>query len=119
MKNYSNKVEGDWGEENACRFLEKKGYKIISRNYKTKFGEIDIICRQNNILVFVEVKTRTSTNFQRGIEAINISKIQKIQKTALLYLQEIGEPDCACRFDVIVIIGKNNNFKLHHIESAF
>lgn len=117
MKNYNNK--GKWGEEVASRFLEKKDIKIIQRNYKTKFGEIDIICKQDNIIVFVEVKMRSKSTYLQACESINVPKIKKIKKVASLYLQEIGQQDSICRFDVIIILGSQSQYDIHHIEDAF
>ncbi len=117
MKNSDSK--GKQGEEIATNFLIKKDYKIIQRNYNTKFGEIDIICRHNNILVFVEVKTRSSKNEAQIFESINSKKIDRLKKAASLYLQQTKDSDSVCRFDAIFIKGMNEPFEIIHIESAF
>lgn len=117
MKNYKDK--GKHGEQIASNFLKRKDYKIIQRNFNTKFGEIDIICRRNEIIVFVEVKWRNNFNYEQAIESINVPKINKIRNTASVYLQEIGEPDAVCRFDVITIFEKGNSVKISHVENAF
>ncbi|MCL4418532.1 YraN family protein [Patescibacteria group bacterium] len=73
------------GEEKACRFLQKEGYKIIERNFRIGYGEIDIIAIDKDCLVFVEVKTRTSDKFGTPLEAITPWKIKSLIKTAQLY----------------------------------
>ena len=117
MKNSDSK--GKQGEEIATNFLIKKDYKIIQRNYNTKYGEIDIICRHDNILVFVEVKIRSSYNTTQIYDSISSVKIEKIRKTALLYLQQTNQEDITCRFDVVFIMGKKEPYKIIHIENAF
>ena len=73
-----NKIEGDMGETRAAKFLREKGYRILQTNYKTKFGEIDIIAQDKNVIVFVEVKERATLAFGRPIEAVNFQKQQTI-----------------------------------------
>ena len=117
MKSYKDK--GKHGEEIASDFLEKKDYKIIQRNFNAKFGEIDIICRRNEIVVFVEVKWRNNFNYRKAYESINMPKTDKIRKSASVFLQEIGERDAVCRFDVIIIFEKGNSIEISHIRNAF
>ena len=74
---------GKKGEEAALRFLKRKGYRIIERNYVCKMGEMDIIAKEKDALVFVEVKTRTSTNFGPPQLAVNASKQRQLSKVAL------------------------------------
>ncbi len=118
MKNSNSK--GIWGEEIAASFLIKKDYKIIQKNYNTKYGEIDIICRRHDgILVFVEVKTRSDFDKQKLYSSINFLKIEKIKKTASLYLQQNNDSESTCRFDVIFIVGDDKKHDITHIENAF
>ncbi len=117
MKSYKDK--GKHGEKIASNFLERKDYKIIRRNFNTKFGEIDIICRRNEIVVFVEVKWRNNFNYKQTCESISVPKTNRIRKTASIFLQEIGERDAVCRFDVITIFEKGNSIEISHIENAF
>lgn len=109
------KVLGASGEVRASNFLEKKGYKILQKNYASKIGEIDLIAMQNKTIVFVEVKMRSSKLFGRPCEAVNYSKQQKIRKVALGFLKQTKNLETPCRFDVIEIIGE----KIRHIENAF
>ena len=112
---------GKLGEEYAAEILIKKGYKIIARNYHSRFGEIDIIAENNNYIVFVEVKTREKNYSVSPLEAVTAGKQNKIIKTALLCLQK-NETSLQPRFDVIGIITEAKNFKVisvEHIENAF
>lgn len=109
---------GKEGEELAKKFLNKKGYKIIEQNYKTPIGEIDIIARDRETLVFIEVKTRESLEFGMPFEAVNYTKRNKISKVALSYLKRFKETP-ACRFDVLSICYKNNKPEFELIRDAF
>ena len=104
------------GETLAKEFLLSKGYKILETNYKNKIGEIDIIAKNNNIIIFVEVKARESAQFGHPREAVNYYKQQKIRSVATSYLKFKGLFDkCLVRFDVIDIVGTS----ITHIENAF
>lgn len=110
---------GQQGEEMAARYLQKNGYRIIGRNYRTRFGELDIICRKNEILVFVEVKTRRSQIYGAAEEAITPQKIEHIRKAALHYITTQPIKHKEIRFDVITILLNNNQPCLNHIQAAF
>ncbi len=94
---------GKFGEKIACDYLKKKGYIIIEKNFYARSGEIDIIARDGNILVFVEVKTRTNLSFGFPEEAINFNKQQKIAKTVEFYLYKNNLNDQNYRIDSIAI----------------
>ena len=108
-----NNIIGRKYEAVACAFLKEKGYKILRQNYANKLGEIDIICKHNETIVFVEVKYRTSNKFGRPIEAITYSKLKKIRLTATAFLKENGWLNKNCRFDAIEIL----NDEIRHIEN--
>jgi len=109
-----NLVLGRIGETEATEYLESLDYKILERNYKNKIGEIDIIARDGDTLVFVEVKTRSSNSFGYGREAVDFKKQNKIRMTATVYLKYKRLLDSKVRFDVIEI-----NQKLEHYKNAF
>lgn len=111
-------IFGKKGEIIASQFLENKGYKILQLNYKNKIGEIDIIAKDGNYLVFVEVKTRISKAFGDPLEAINYKKQLKIRQVAELYLKSHGLLNTLCRFDAIAILG-NEEPEINHIIDAF
>ena len=114
-KNVRNKIEGDGGEILAANFLKSQKYKIVQTNYCNKVGEIDIIAQKGDVLVFVEVKRRSTLAFGRPIEAVDYRKQQKIRKTAEIYLMLAGKTYSDVRFDVIEILGE----KINHVENAF
>ena len=118
--NVTNKESGDKGEELACRFLQKNGYQIIKRNWRYSHGEIDIIAKENNTLVFIEVKTRYNLEFGAPELAVTKSKQSQIRKMseAYLYINEITDQEC--RIDVIAILLLGNNTpQINHIKNAF
>lgn len=117
----SRKEVGNKGEKLAAKFLKRKGYKIIQRNYKCKLGEIDIIAEQDRTIVFVEVKTRRTQEFGPPQNAITAAKRSQISKVALFYIREKKLVDQSCRFDVIGITFSPESRKprIEHIENAF
>lgn len=110
-----NREYGKKGEEIAGKFLEKKGIKILSRNYCTKYGEIDLIGIKNKTIIFIEVKLRNNKSFGLPSEAIDYKKVQKIKNTAMVYITENDLNDKDCRFDVISILYDNIR-KYYHID---
>jgi len=109
---------GEKGEKLAVKFLKKKGYRIIKQNYKTPMGEIDIIAKDKDTLVFVEVKTRESIEFGYPFEAVNNLKRRKIAKVALSYIRKFKEIP-PCRFDVLGICYKDGEPEFGLIRDAF
>src|SRR5881394_2437305 len=92
---------GTRGENLACRFLRRNGFKILYRNFRGRQGgEIDLVCRERDTLVFVEVKTRTREDFGRPFEAVNLRKQRRISLGGLAWLRLLGNPDILFRFDV-------------------
>lgn len=97
----TNTQTGSLGEKLACEYLQKLGYKILERNYRIRGGEIDIIARDGEYLVFIEVKTRYSHEFGLPSESITFWKIKSLLKTALFYTQKIKWGDKGYRIDFI------------------
>lgn len=114
-----NKKTGKIGEDIAIDFLKKKGYKIIERNYKCVFGEVDIVARDKGDIVFVEVKSRRSEYFGDPTDAVDFNKQKKISKIALNYLNEKRLDNHDARFDVIAIKLSPNGNTVELIENAF
>ena len=109
---------GDIGENAAVRYLKRQGYKIIERNFSCRFGEIDIIAKDKDYLVFVEVKARMSRAFGDPAEAVDLKKQQKIRDVAQLYLIKTGKTEKNCRFDVVALLGGEQPF-INHVIDAF
>jgi len=96
---------GARGEKLASRFLRSHGYKVLYRNFKDRRGgEIDIVCRDGNTLVFVEVKTRGGEEFGRPIEAVDRRKQLRVSKGGLAWLRLLDNPDVVFRFDVVEVL---------------
>jgi putative endonuclease len=112
---------GSRGEKLACRFLRRSGYKVLYRNFRGRTGgEIDIVCRDKDTLVFVEVKTRTREDFGRPFEAVDRNKQKRISRGALAWLRLLDDPDILFRFDVVeVIIAKGTEPRLELLRNAF
>lgn len=107
------------GEEAAASFLISKGYRIISRNYKNKLGEIDIIAEDGDVICFVEVKTRKSKRFGLAKESVTAKKQRQIAKTAIGFLKEKGFLNRRARFDVVALDYSSFEAKLDLIRDAF
>ncbi len=109
---------GREGEEIAVKFLKKKGYRIIEKNYRTVFGEIDIIARDKDVIVFTEVKTRADNTFGYPFEAVNRRKREKIKKVALSFMKKCRK-EFPARFDVLSITVKDGKKRIEHMKDAF
>lgn len=114
----NNITKGKSGEELARDFLISKGYRIVTYNYRNKIGEIDIIAFHDDILVFIEVKTRTSTSYGYAFEAVDIRKQKKIINTSLIYIQYNKHNNTQVRYDIIEVY-LTKEFKINHLENAF
>jgi putative endonuclease len=117
MKNH-NRIIGIWGENAAENFLLESGYKILSKNFRTPYGEIDIICSKLDNLVFVEVKTRMNKSYGNPEESINQRKLEHMKNSALYYVQENAYPGI-WQIDVISIYKKvSNQLDIVHFENV-
>ncbi len=103
MKTYQKEI-GDIGEGIAAQYLEGLGYQLLERNYKTRYGELDLIMMDLEDIVFVEVKTRTSDTFGMPESSISTGKLGRLQNAALLWLQEHPDASDNWRIDVIAIL---------------
>ncbi len=110
-----NKVVGNKGELQAKIFLQKNKYKILEMNYTCKLGEIDIIAKEKETIVFVEVKTRASCQYGRPMEAVTPYKQNKVRTVAKYYLMLNDALEKDVRFDVIEILDD----EINHIKNAF
>ncbi|MBM7867084.1 YraN family protein [Heliobacterium gestii] len=111
---------GRWGEDWALQHLLKLGWSLICRNYRTPRGEIDLILRESNWIVFVEVRTRSSERFGRGEETIDYRKRRRLMATAGHFLGAYEGPPANPRFDLISILRDDKGgYSLHHIRGMF
>lgn len=115
-----NKIElGKYGEEKAVDYLKNLDCKILARNFSCKQGEIDIIAKDKNELVFFEVKTRNNVNYGRPVDAVNNFKQRHIVDAAKYYLYRNNLDNEFIRFDVIEVYLKNNKVFINQISNAF
>lgn len=110
---------GSLGEKLAKLFLEFNGYNILETNWRFRFGEIDIICEKDGILVFVEVKTRKSSKFGNPEEYFNTKKQKRLLKAICSYLTKNKLWDSTCRIDVISICLEPSNWHIQHFKDVF
>lgn len=104
----------------AAEYLQEKGFEILEKNYRFGKGEIDIVCRDNGVLVFVEVKSRFNLNYGEPEYAFTKNKQQQVRKMGAAYLYDKGLSECECRFDAIAILfDEDKGYRLNHIENAF
>ena len=114
-------INGVNGETIATKFLVKKGYDIVALNYRSRFGEVDIIAETDEYIVFVEVKTRSEKAIYKPFEAVTKQKQQKILRAAMQYLGAT-ENEKQVRFDIVEVYLTKNPFaktKVNHIKNAF
>ncbi len=109
---------GDWGEKYARRFLEGKGYSILESNYRSKYGEIDLVAREGECLVFVEVKSRRTGAFGRPEESVTEAKQQKLVQAALEYMQVKGLEEDEWRIDVVGIEAGGSRTRVRLVQNA-
>lgn len=111
---------GRWGESLAAAYLKERGFEILERNARTPYGELDLVTRKTGVIVFVEVKTRTSTAYGWPEESISTEKRQHLQEAALSYLQGHPELKGDWRIDVIAIIGdpRGGPAEITHFDHA-
>lgn len=108
---------GFWGERKAARYLKRKGYKILQRNFKCKMGEVDIIAAKGDVIAFVEVKTRKDDRFGQPNEAVGGERMRRYINASryYFYVNHLHVDDFTTRFDIVEITPEGIN----HIESAF
>jgi putative endonuclease len=110
---------GASGEGLACRHLEGRGYAILERNFRCRSGEIDVVAREGDATVFVEVKERTAASHGAGHEAVTFGKRRRIVRAARLFAASRGLEETPLRFDVIAIEWDAGGPRIHHYEDAF
>jgi len=111
---------GHSGEDLAARHLQQSGYDILNRNYRTRLGEVDIIARDGDTLVFVEVKVRRNSNFGSAKAAVTAAKQRRLSMVALQYLKSpAGRRFTGARFDVVAVDLQGDETRIELVRSAF
>lgn len=121
MKRLLHKLLGDRGERAAARFLRRQGYRILARSYRCQFGEVDLIAKDGRQIVFVEVKTRSSTQCGQPFEAVDRNKQKKLTRLALFWLKAHRRLHEGARFDVVSLIWQADATEpeIVHFRNAF
>lgn len=113
---------GQQGEQLAANYLQGQGYTILARNWRCRYGEIDIIARKGNLITFVEVRTRHADTTDEAFASINRSKQAKMRKAVLAYLQTCPTPDAIWQVDIIGValprFGNKQPAQIEHVEDA-
>lgn len=111
---------GSRGERAAAAHLRKRGYRVINRNYRCPVGEIDLISWDGETIVFVEVKTRSSTEAEDPIDAIRPGKWARVERAARCFLAQRATRDHPCRFDVVTVVWPERGPpRIEHFEDAY
>ncbi len=112
---------GERGERAAARFLRRSGYSIVARHYRDRHGEIDLIVSDGRALIFVEVKTRRSSQYDHPAEAVDLKKQRRLTRTAMAYMSRNRLPDVPTRFDIIAVVwpAETRRPTIEHFPGAF
>ena len=119
MPTFHQATLGKLGEDEACRELRRRGYAILARGYRTRHGELDIVARDGDVLVFVEVKTRSNEAFGSPFEAVTARKRLKLVRMALDYLARSRLEKVPCRFDVVGVLWDGTTTTVDVVVDAF
>ena len=110
---------GKYGEDLAAKYLEDRGYCIVARNWRTSAGEIDLIARQNQKLVFVEVKTRNGSGYGHPFEAITTAKIARMRRLVAQWCEQNDTVGLKLRADAIAVMVLNGKVAIEHLKQVF
>ena len=110
---------GKRGEDAACAELEKRGYVIVDRRFRTRCGELDIVARDGGVLVFIEVRTRSGSNFGTPFESVTWKKRQRLSQMAASYLCVKRLAGATCRFDVVSMLEERGAQTIELVRGAF
>jgi putative endonuclease len=110
---------GKTGEDLAVRHLRALGYRVLERNFRCALGEIDLIAREGDCLVFVEIKTRRGGPMGEAKAAVDERKQRRISRVALRYLKERGQTEARSRFDVVAVIVEGDRHRMELVRDAF
>ncbi len=113
-------LRGKWAEELAAHWLEIKGYRIIERNFRTRFGELDLIVRSpDGVLCFVEVRSGKNTSPEFVLAKLNWRKYQRLHRTAEAFLAKFYPEQQLCRFDLVAVIEDTEGVQFYHYPNFF
>lgn len=110
---------GKYGEDLAAKYLEDRGYELVARNWRCKLGEIDLVLKDKDKIVFVEVKTRNGSGYGHPFEAITPLKVSRMRKLAALWCAENQSMDSKVRLDAIAVLIRNGKVAVEHLKQVF
>jgi len=110
---------GREGEKRAGQFLKKQGFRILDERFRTKFGELDLVCRKDRLIVFVEVRSRADENSPPPVESVTPKKISRVVKSAQVWLNEKRLQGMPLRFDLITVDMSVSPARISHYPAAF
>lgn len=113
------KQRGNLGEASAARYLESRGFRVLERNWRYRQWELDLVCRDGDTIVFVEVKTRRAGSMASPADAMTPKKRQKLVKAASHYLSQADLWDEPCRFDLAAVVDTGRSMDVEHTENVF
>jgi putative endonuclease len=110
---------GENAESAAARFLVRRGYRLVEKNFRSRYGEIDLVMLDRQCLVFVEVRYRRNDAYGGALQSVSAAKQAKLRRTAESYLQRAGLPEFEeCRFDVVAVSGSSPDYNFDLVTSA-
>jgi putative endonuclease len=113
-------VHGELGERAARKYLKRRGLKFLTANFRSRRGEIDLVFRDHDCLVFVEVKTRSSEEWMRPAAAVNATRKRRLTRTGLDYLHLLNNPPIKVRFDIVeVLLDDGAVSEVRHLPNTF
>jgi len=115
----NSRKKGSFGESIAVKYLKSKNYTILNTNFYTPYGEIDIVAKDCDFIVFIEVKLRRTKSYGDVLDQITFQKKERIIKSAHYFLAQENQSIVDCRFDFIAIFQESDTYKITHIENAF
>ncbi|MHC1713842.1 MAG: YraN family protein [Solidesulfovibrio sp.] len=110
---------GRAGEDAAATLLTGRGYRVVTRNYRVRGGEVDLVCLDGDTVVFVEVKARGPGSLGRPDQAVTPAKRGKLVRAAAAFLSERGWWERPCRFDVVTVLARDGKYAATHLPNAF
>jgi putative endonuclease len=114
------KALGSWGEQVAAKYLHGLGYEIVCRNYRCRYGELDLVCRLGGVWCFVEVKARKSLQYGDGLAAITAVKQKHLRGAAQYFLSRHNLAEAAARFDIVAIQYRSAvDYEISLVQNAF
>ena len=110
---------GELGERIAARWLRRRGWRIVARRFRSGHRDVDLVAERAGVVAFVEVKARRAAAFGDPVQAVHWRKQRELARSALVWTDRHGAPDCTYRFDVIGVLIDGTRVRVRHVEDAF